>query len=328
MAPRHRNIRSMSTGLVARRAGNVVRRAGRLAWLAAGLAVVGGSAVGVAVWRSHARVQAWEAGVAVLVLSVALAAAWGLAREFRRPRVADLEEAATAAGAPAFGPVRLDVAAPAPLPGRRGTWFVADDPWQLALAALAPMTGPGGWVIVSGDEATETGLSAAWLARAASDEPRSTLLVDTDPLTRAASAGFRPAAGPGVAEVVADGRPWDDVMHAAFTGEFRALDLVTPGGGRSRAPRLSAADQEALRAASARYGLTIVTLPDLAALTAATPKALDGAAALLVAVRGTSAVASVRRRALRLGQAGALVAGVILWDAPVGHPRDRAVERA
>jgi Mrp family chromosome partitioning ATPase len=153
------------------------------------------------------------------------------------------------------------------------------------------------------------------VARAAAEEPRSTLLVDTDPVARAASTTFRSTPRAGVAEVVADGRPWDDVMQAAFTGEFRALDVVAPGApGRARAPRLSVSDQSALRAASTRYGLTVLTLPDVAALTAADTRALAGTVALLVAVRGVTSVAGLRRRATQLADGGAHVAGVLLWD--------------
>jgi Mrp family chromosome partitioning ATPase len=303
---------------VSRRAGNVVRRARGLVWLAAALAAVFGAAAAAAAWQSALQVPRFAAGVAVVLLAVTLSAAFGLAREFRRPRVADLDEAARGAGATAFGPIRISAVRPSPDTGRRGTWQVADDPWQLALATITPLAGAGAWVIVSGDEPAETGASAAWLARAASEEPRSTLLVDTDPVTRAASAAFRPAPSAGVADVVADGRPWDDVLHAAFTGEFRALDVVAPGAARARAPRLSAADQAGLRATSARYGLTILTLPDLAALTAETPRGLEHTVALLVAVRGVTAVASLRRRAERLTMAGATIGGVILWEAPAG----------
>lgn len=304
----------MSATPVSRRAGNVVRRARGLAWLAAGLALAFGTAATLASWRGALVLPPLYTAAAVLLLATALSAVFGLGREFRRPRVADLDEAAYAVGATAFGPVRLQREASASPSGRRGTWHVADDPWRLALASISPLAGAGAWVVVSGDEPAETGASAAWLARAASEEPRSTLLVDTDPVTRAASADFRPASGAGVADVVADGRAWDDVLHAAFTGEFRALDVVPPGSARVRAPRLSAADQAALRATSARYGLTILTLPDLAALTAAQPRALERTVAVLVAVRGVTSLISLKRRAVRLADAGATIGGVMVWD--------------
>lgn len=300
---------------VGRRAANVVRRGPRVALLAVALAVAGGAALAWVAWRGIAPVPLGPAVAATLLLAVAASAALGLAGELQRPRVADLDEAARAATAVGFGVVR---AAGLPAPGwvgRRATWEVADDPWQLALAALTPAVGAGTWVLVSGDDPVATGASAALLARAAAEAPRSTLLVDTDPVARAASTTFRPTPGAGVAEVVADGRPWEDVLQSAMTGEFRAFDLVAPGvAQRARAPRLNAADQAALRATSARYGLTIVTLPDVAALAAAGPRALTGSLAVLVAVRGRTPVAALRRRAAQLTDAGATIAGVLLWD--------------
>ena len=306
----------MSATPVSRRAANVFRRGRRLAVLAVALAAVAGGALAWAAWTGLARVPVVPATLAVLLLSVAGSALLGLAVELQRPRVADLDEAARAAKATGFGVVRAS-GQPAPAwAGRRATWDVADDPWQLALAAITPISGSGVWVLVSGDDPVATGASAALLARAASAEPRSTLLVDTDPVARAASTSFRPTPGAGVAEVVADGRPWEEVMQAAFTGEFRALDVVAPGApGRARAPRLSAADQAGLRATSSRYGLTIVTLPDVAALTAGQPRALEQTVAILVAVRGETPVGALRRRAAQLTEAGATIAGVLLWDA-------------
>jgi Mrp family chromosome partitioning ATPase len=312
-------FRRMSASPVTRRAANVVRRGRRLAVLAVGIAAAAGGALVWLSWSGVARVPVVPAIAAVLTVALASSALLGLMAELQRPRIADLDEAARAVKATGFGVVRPQ-AQPAPAwAGRRATWEVADDPWQLALAAITPLAGAGAWVLVSGDEPVETGASAALLARAASEESRSTLLVDTDPVARAASTTFRPTPGAGVAEVVADGRPWDEVLQAAYTGEFRALDVVAPGAaGRARAPRLDAQDQAALRATSARYGLTILTLPDVAALTAAGPNALARSIAILVAVRGVTSVASLRRRAAQLADAGATVAGVLLWDDATG----------
>lgn len=305
----------MSPSPVTRRAANVVRRGRRLAVLAVAIALAAGTALAWLAWSGRAEVPLGPAIAAVLTLALAVSALLGLVAELQRPRVADLDEAARAVKATGFGVIRSQ-AMPAPAwVGRRAIWEVADDPWQLALAAITPLAGAGTWVLVSGDEPRETGASAALLARAAAEEPRSTLLVDTDPVARAASTSFRPTPGAGVAEVVADGRPWDEVLQAAFTGEFRALDVVAPGvSGRARAPRLNADDQAALRATSARYGLTILTLPDVAALTTAGPGALGHTVAVLVAVRGVTGVSALRRRAAQLTDAGATIAGVLLWD--------------
>jgi len=304
----------MSASPVARRAANVLRRGRWLAALVVALAAAAGAALWSVTSAGLARVPLGSALPAVLLFAVASSALIGLAVEFQRPRVADLDEAARAAKTIGFGIVRPHGLPSPAWAGRRATWEVADDPWQLALAAVTSLTSAGSLVLVSGDERAETGASAALLARAASEDSRSTLLVDTDPVTRAASTRFRPTPGAGVAEVVADGRPWDDVLQAAVTGEHRALDIVVPGTGqRGRPPRLSAADQAALRATSNRYGLTIVTLPDVAALGAAGPRSLASTVAVLVAVRGVTPVAALRRRAAQLVAAGATVAGVLLW---------------
>lgn len=304
----------MSASAVARRAGNVLRRS---RWLAA-LAVVMAAVAGATLWgvasAGVAHVPLGLAFPAVLLIAIAASALIGLAVEFQRPRVADLDEAARAAKAVGFGIVRSQGLPSPAWAGRRATWDVADDPWQLALAAVTALATPGTLVLVTGDEPVETGASAALLARAASEDSRSTLLVDADPVTRAASASYRPTPGAGVAEVVADGRPWDDVLHAAITGEHRTLDIFAPGAGpRGRAPRFSAADQAALRATSNRYGITIVTLPDVAALGSTGTRALASTVAVLVAVRGVTPVSALRRRAGQLAEAGATVAGVLLW---------------
>lgn len=272
---------------------------------------------GVTLWILAAgrpsAVPTLPATLGVTLTAVAIAVAVGLGAEFRRPRVADLDEASRAAKVPGLGVVRTLVDQ-APLFGRRATWFVPDDPWRLTLAALTPRATAGSWVLVSGEEVDETGQTAAGIARAAAAEPRSTLLVDTDPLTRGAVREFPHVSREGVAEVVADGRAWQDVVASA-TGEYRALDLVGPGvPGRARASRLSPADQTALRTMSRGYAMTIISLADPAALLSLSAGPLPNTQAVLVAVRGVTPLAALRRRSAVLEAAGVQTVGVVLWE--------------
>ncbi|MDX2182688.1 MAG: hypothetical protein SFW08_01775 [Gemmatimonadaceae bacterium] len=307
------------TSPVSRRARNAWRRARGLALLAVAIATVTGVALWVLAAGRASAIPAIPATIGVTVTAVAIAVAAGLGAEFRRPRVADLDEASRAAKAPGLGVVRTQRAADEPL-GRRATWFVPDDPWRLTLAALTPRAAAGSWVLVSGDEANETGQTAAGIARAAAAEPRSTLLVDTDPVTRGAVRDFPHASREGVAEVVADGRAWQDVIASA-TGEYRALDLVGPGvPGRARASRLSPEDQSALRALSRGYAMTIISLADPAALLSASGGVLPNTQAVLVAVRGVTTLASLRRRSAILEAAGVQTAGVLLWEQAAARP--------
>jgi Mrp family chromosome partitioning ATPase len=311
----------VTTSSVSRRARNAWRRARGLAVLAVVLATVAGVSLYVLAAGRSSAVPTIPATVGITLTAIAIAVAVGLGAEFRRPRVADLDEASRAAKAPGLGVVRPEAEADQPF-GRRATWFVPDDPWRLTLAALTPRATAGSWVLVSGEEAEETGQTAAGIARAAAAEPRSTLLIDTDPLTRGAVRDFPHAAREGVAEVVADGRSWQDVLASA-TGEYRALDLVGPGvPGRTRASRLSAADQGALRAMSRGYAMTIISLADPAALLASAGGPLPNTQAVLVAVRGVTPLAALQRRRAMLEAAGVQTVGVVVWEQPASRRLD------
>jgi Mrp family chromosome partitioning ATPase len=183
-------------------------------------------------------------------------------------------------------------------------------------------------VLVTGDEPTAVAAAAAGLARAAAEEPRSTLLVDTDAATCGAAATLTLRPGPGVAEVVGQGLAWTDVLVTSDIGGEHLLDVVTAGEHWApRAPRLSMQDQAELRRLAARYELTVMVLPDLAALSATPDRSLVGLRALLVAQRAVTSADALRARAAAVTAAGAQVLGVVLWDTDL-PPRVPHVEIA
>jgi Mrp family chromosome partitioning ATPase len=257
---------------------------------------------------------------AALVVAGAVAFLVAFLAELRRPRVADLAEAARAAGAPALAAVRPSRRDPDDGAPMRATRALADDPWQLVLGMLAATDAGSGSsaagatapiLVITGDASTAVAEAAVGLARAAAEEPRGTLLIDFDAATNGAAAAFALRPEPGVADIANRRMPWTAALVTSDVGDERALDVVPAGApGARRAALDEAAGTELVRLA-ARYELCIAIAPDPAMAR------LPGARALLVVQRARTPLVTVQRQAQHIAAAGLRLMGVVLWDAPI-----------
>lgn len=274
--------------------------------------------------RARERANAVAPPLALLAAAFVLSAVIGFGGAFfgelRRPRVANANELERFLG------VRVLSTVETPMPtvdrGRRQADRAAPpylDPgaegYQLAYLALATDHPSLLAVTVTGDDQDVAAVVAGNLASVAADEARTALVVDLD-AGCTASAALRARVAPGMTDLLTGDAAWGDVAVAARVGRDKTVDLVPHGLG---APPDSHAIAELLRASAPRlaryYDAVVVTAPAEAVI-GGVAEALPSPDVVYCAQPGVTPLRELRTHLERMRAGGAVVRGILLWDAP------------
>jgi Mrp family chromosome partitioning ATPase len=277
---------------------------------------------------------------ASLVLGAALGFAVTFGVEVFKPRVADGDEAERMTGVRTLAVITPSP--PNPERMRRKTdrtlsplINASSTDYRLLYLGLAGTGLP--LVTVTGDESDVVATIASNIAIAGALDSRSTLLVDADPHTAAASGIVAARLAPGVSDVLAGAVSWPEAIVPVVVGRDRSLDVIPAGSDPSAAwpaehgSRLSA---EALRAElsrlARRYDLLVIAAP--AGLAQVGPDSvLPGRDVVLTARVAYTTLANLTAAATALRSSGMQLRGTVLWNAdaaPVApHRRPTAAAR-
>lgn len=274
--------------------------------------------------RARERANAVAPPLALLAAAFVLSAVIGFGGAFfgelRRPRVANANELERFLG------VRVLSAVETPMPtvdrGRRQADRAAPpylDPgaegYQLAYLALATDHPSLLAVTVTGDDQAVVTIVACNLASVAADEARAALVVDLDPGC-SASAALRARAVPGLTDLLSGDATWGDVAVAARVGRDKTVDLVPHGMGAAPDP---GAFGELLRSSAsrlARYYDAVVVAAPADAVISGVAEALPSPDVVYCAQPGVTPLRELRTHLERMRAGGAVVRGIVLWDAP------------
>lgn len=278
----------------------------------------------VDVEEREARRRATEVAptMALVTAAFVLAAVFGFgaafAGELRRPRVSTPSELERFLGVR----VLATVGAPRRNAERRRRRFDQTAPdhldpsatsYQLAYLALATEHPAQLTVTVTGDDPVVTAVVAANLAAVATEEARTTLLLETDPARRA-TAALGAKAAPGLSEIDAGDSSWPDTLNTAPVGRDRSIDFIPPGSRALDASAISTlfADNGARLS---RYYDAIVLVASLEQVTGGVPASLPSSEVIFCAQAHITPMRELREALDRVRAAGGTVRGLVLWTA-------------
>lgn len=272
--------------------------------------------------RARERANAVAPPLALLAAAFVLSAVIGFGtaffRELRRPCVANAQELERYLGVRVLSTVETTM--PSAERGRREADRAAPpyfDPsaegYQLAYLVLATDHPALLTVTVTGDDPAIAAVVACNLAAVATDEARSTLVLDLDPRAQA-SAALRARVSPGLSDVASGQRQWPDVTTQAQVGRHKFVDLAPRGLGV-----LGAEDARALLERDgdrlARYYDAIVVLAPADVVAKGLPAALPSPELVYCAQPRLTPLRELREELDQLRAAGADIRGIVLWDA-------------
>jgi hypothetical protein len=257
---------------------------------------------------------------AAFVLSWVVGFAVAFIGELRRPRIAHASEVERFLGIRVLSTVESSM--PSVDRGRREADRVAPpyfDPgaegYQLAYLGLSTDHPSLLMAIVTGDDPVVATLVGCNLAGVAAAEARNTLVVELDSSAHA-SVALRVRSAPGVADVVREGATWPDVTIPARIGRDRMVDLVPYGDPAAPVPAraiVEAMARDAMRLA--RYYDAIILLSSADVVVEGLPTALPSPEVIYCAQPRTTPLRQLRDQLERFRSAGAVIRGVVLWEA-------------
>lgn len=272
--------------------------------------------------RARERANAVAPPLALLAAAFVLSAVFGFGGAFvgelRRPRVANAHElerflgirvlASVETGMPSTerGRRQADRSSPPYLdPGSEG--------YQLAYLGLATDHPSLMSVTVTSDDQAIAAVVASNLAAVAAGEARNALVLDLD-ASGTASAALKARAVPGMTDLVARRAEWPDATVAARVGRDKTVDLVPHGAGSVDAASVASRLKEDASRIARYYDAVLLSAPaDL--VIAGLPTALPSADLVYCAQPGVTPLRELRAQLDRMHSAGAVLRGVVLWDA-------------
>lgn len=257
---------------------------------------------------------------ASLVFGLAAGFAIALIAELRSPRVADAREIERLVSLPVIARVGPTERVPE-RSRRRADREVAPvidqatDTYRQLYLSLADAATNLPLIAITGDEPSVVATMAVNLAVAASHQARHALVIDADVTVHSVSAALHIPAGPGATESLTGEVEWPEVIVHAVVGRDRTIDVIPAG--RRRTPNEVAARtlREAVAHLARRYDTVVVSAPWLREVPLAeTISASPGI--VIVARTGRTTAVGLKRLVAAIGQAGGVVRGVVVWEAP------------
>ena len=257
---------------------------------------------------------------AAFIFSAVIGFAVALIGELRRPRVSNAAELERYLGVRVISNAPTQVKSPDR--GRREAdrsappyFNPSAEGYQLAYLALATEHPTLLMATVTGDDPSVAAVVGCNLAAIAADEARNALVIDLDP-SRSASAALRARSQPGITDIVEQDTPWPAATTAARAGRDRVVDLVPYGSASTPADvgRISALlSRDSSRLA--RYYDAVVFIARPQDLMAGLAAALPSPEFLYCAQPGVTPLHTLRQQLDDSRAAGAVVRGIIIWDA-------------
>lgn len=256
---------------------------------------------------------------AALVFGTVLGFGVALFDEVRRPRIADAFEAERATGLRVLGVIRP--LPPSPERGRRDIDRSSPsyidpgaDGHQLIYQTIATAGAGTVMLTITGDSPGVSAVVAINFAAIASDEARSTLLVDSDPIASSVTAALRLRPGAGIYEVARGSAMWGEVTRAAQLGRDRVIDVVPSGESTSDPePLITLLKKDSARLA--RQYDAIVLVSSFEQVVAGLPTALPIPDVLYCVRTGQTPIADLKKAVEAIERTGARTRGIVLWNA-------------
>ncbi len=276
--------------------------------------------------RALANISAPPLALLAAALVLGLVAGFGsaLLGEMRRPRVGDPRETERVAGVRTIAhilpyeppPDRARRRADRDLPPLLETGAPAYRFLYLHLSGIAAGS-PA--VLVTGRDVNVVAVVAANLAALAALDARASVVVDAEPNGCVAGAlRVRPA--PGMAEIARDGLAWAEAAVAQTVGRDRSTDVIPAGARDASRDVIIAAIARELPRLTRRYDSVIVTAGAASLIDA---PVLPLSRVVYCARAGVTSIATLRADVDALGDAGAHVTAIALWDRDEPHVPSR-----
>jgi hypothetical protein len=249
--------------------------------------------------------------IVVVALGWLLRIGVALVREVREPRLALVQEAEHAVGAPALALVR-DALPEGPLRFRPS----GVDPFRVLYLGLTSTGTRARALIVTGSDPVIVAAVGARLAIAAAADHRTTLIGELDPEHVALARVFRDHAEPGFSDALAGAFKWREVARPVGSSDGLSISMIPAGTTRDLASEAAARDEVYTSFAAFRDGfeftIVAVTLRDLAEA----KRLLPGAPVVVCATLGETPVASFTADGAAIQADGQKIHSLVLWDAP------------
>jgi hypothetical protein len=250
--------------------------------------------------------------LAILIAGLAARFALALSREAQSPRLAHIDEAEAAVGAPTLAVVR-DALPDGPMRFRPS----GVDPFRVLYLGLTSTGTRARTLIVTGSDPVVTGAVGARLAIAAAADHRTTLVMDVDSDQIALARIFRAPPEPGYTDAMAAAFKWKEVARPVGSSDGLSITMISAGTSRE-----AIAENEATDSIRADYGrfrdgfeFTILVSP-LSQLAHAL-KLVPAAPIVLCGSLGLSDVTAFAKEGATVESTGQRLHGVVLWDAPL-----------
>jgi hypothetical protein len=249
--------------------------------------------------------------IAFVALGWLLRIGIALIREMREPRLALVQEAERAVGAPVLTLVR-DALPDGPLRFRPS----GVDPFRVLYLGLTSTGTRARALIVTGADPVIVAAVGARLAIAAAADHRTTLIGELDPEHVALARVFRDHPEPGFSDALAGAFKWREVARPVGSSDGLSISMIPAGTTRDLASEATAHDEVYANFATFRDGfeftIIAVTLRDLAEA----KRLLPGAPVVVCATMGETPVASFTAEGAAIQADGQTIHSVVLWDAP------------
>jgi len=239
-----------------------------------------------------------------------------LAREWRHPRIANVDEAERTAGVRVLAVITESRAVAVSDRVLPPLIAVHADSYRRLYLHLAGARASLAMVTVTGDDPALVGVVSANIAASAGREGRSTLLVDADLTHSPVAAILGAAEAPGLADIAKGAALWPEVLQALTLAHDFSLDII-PSGRRASAD-VSDSEAERIRRDFARmarrYDVMVLNAPLAHVLRGA--RSMLPAPDLLLCVRlGQTRISDLAGMVQALRSAGTRVNGLVLWNA-------------
>ncbi len=265
---------------------------------------------------------------AALVVGAALGFGAGFIDELRRPHLSDADEAQRVTGLRVLGSITAH--RPMAQRGRRITDRLAppyidpgNDGHQLVYLSITAAAPSLLILAVTGDDPAVAAVVGANFATIASDEARTTLLIDADVATRGVAGALRIRPEPGVADIVDRRAGWPEATTLVTIGRSSTFDVV-PSGAAAPLPdyaELAALLRTDLARLSRRYDTIVAVLSNEHAV-GGLPAEMPTAKLVYCVRLGETRISDLRKAIEGFRLAGVQPLGLVAWgvDSPVLTP--------
>ncbi|HKV50882.1 MAG TPA: hypothetical protein VJO52_06735 [Gemmatimonadaceae bacterium] len=255
---------------------------------------------------------------AAAALGVVVGFAVSLVFEVREPRVSDIDEAESIAGASVLAAV--GAAPAAPVRRRRADLEMpplvelASEAYRLLFAQVADRSDNLPLLSIVGEDALTTAVVAANLGAVAARHVRTVLVIDTDVERQSLSSVTRVRGTPGLVDVLAGRVEWAATVRSVVVDRDRTIDVLPSGafGAHEALDAMTPDVLQLLEHVRRRYDCVLLSAP-LSSTGAMSATATLASPVIVVRIARTPIRALERLTGLIRGR-GARLRGILMWN--------------